>query len=145
MSARALGELLGSGVIERVEPDRAAADRELFVARRHITTAASVARSDPTGAFAVGYDAIRKAITAHMRASGYRTRKGPGHHARIGRYAVAAIDAPEVTGHLQGYDDLRLLRNQSQYEGLEVEPEEVDELIAHARAIVGAIRDDLGL
>jgi hypothetical protein len=97
MSARALGELLGSGVIERVEPDRAAADRELFVARRHITTAAPVARSDPTGAFAVGYD------------------------------------------------DLRLLRNQSQYEGLEVEPEEVDELIAHARAIVGAIRDDLGL
>jgi hypothetical protein len=145
MSRRALAELLESGQVARVEPDLPAAAEELAVGRRHITTAASVAGTDPTAAFAVGYEAVRKAISAHMRANGYRARKGQGHHARIGRYALAALDAPAVAGHLDAFDALRLLRNQSQYEGLEIEPAEVDELLVHARAIVGAIGDDLSL
>lgn len=145
MSRRAVAALLENGQLARVEPDTSAAADELDVACRHIASADTLRESDPSAAFAVGYEAVRKAISAHMRAGGYRTRKGPGHHVRIGRYALAALEAPAVVGHLEAFDELRLLRNQSQYEGLEIVPEEVDELLVHARAIVGAIGDDLGL
>jgi HEPN domain len=91
----------------------------------------------------VGYEAIRKAISAHMRATGYRARKGFGHHERVARYAGAALAGAGIDEDLRAIDQLRLLRNQSQYEGLEVEPAEVEELLVHARAIVGAIGDDL--
>ena len=143
MTAEALSALLDAGTIERVEPDPRFAERELRVAREHIESAASLAERDPTAGFAVGYEAIRKAISAHMRATGYRARKGVGHHERIGRYARAVLAKAGIGEDLQAIDQLRLLRNQSQYEGLEIEPGEVAELLIHARAIVGAIGDDL--
>lgn len=144
MTGDALARLLADGAIERVAPDRPAAGAELDVARRHLESAALLASSDPTAAFAVGWEAIRKAVAAHMRARGVRARRGPGQHERTGRYARAALAGAGIDPHLDAIDDLRLLRNQSQYEGLAVEPAEVHELLAHARAIVGAIRDDLG-
>lgn len=139
-----IGVLVSQRIVERVPADPATAGTELRVARRHVESAALVAESDPTAAFALGYDAIRKAIAAHMRARGLRVRSAAGHHRRAGRYAVAALDDREVAGHLEAFDHLRRLRNQSQYDGLEVEPHEVAELLVHARAIVDAVGDDLG-
>lgn len=145
MTADALSSLLANGTIERVEPDRRTAGRELGVAREHIESAVLLAERDPAAAFAVGYDAIRKAISAHMRAAGHRVKKGRGHHERVARYARAALADADIGEDLLAIDQLRLLRNQSQYEGLQVEPAEVEEQLVHARAIVGAIGDDLGL
>jgi HEPN domain len=139
-----IAALLADGTIERVEPDVVAAERELRIARRHLETAEQISPTDPEAAFAVGYDAIRKAIAAHMRATGFRVRRGSGHHRRVGDYALAALDEWDVVLDLEAFDQLRQLRNQSQYDGLAVEPEEVAGLLVHARAIVGAIGRDLG-
>ena len=136
--------LLGSNAIEHVEPDPDTARQELDAARRHIDSAARIADLDPTAAFVVGYDAMRKAISAHMRASGYRVKRGGGQHHRTGRYALAALDDLNVEDHIESFDSLRQLRNQSEYDALMVEPDEVAEVLEHARALVNAVAADLG-
>jgi hypothetical protein len=140
-----LRRLLADGVIERTEPDRDGASQELATARLHLDSAASIARSDPTAAFAVGYEAMRKAIAAHMRWDGFRVKPGRGHHHRTGRYALAALEGRQARAHVEAFDELRLLRNQSQYEGLMVEPQDLAELLSHARALVAAVGEDLDL
>ncbi len=145
MGEAELLRLLAEKAIERVETDRETARQELDGAKRHLESAASIADADPTAAFAVSYDAMRKAISAHMRASGYRVKKGPGHHQRTGRYALAALDDLHVEDHIEAFDSLRQLRNQSEYDALMVEPDEVEEILEHARALVGAVSAALDL
>ena len=143
MSDAELQALVTEGLIAPAPADPNLAQMELEIAGVHVESAAGLAERDPIGAFALGYDAVRKAISAHMRASGYRVTKGPGHHIRVGRYAVAALDSPGAFDHLAALDGLRLLRNQSQYDGLGVESSEVEELLVHARAMVAIVRQDL--
>ena len=145
MGEAELLRLLAEKAIERVETDRETARQELDGATRHLESAASIADADPTAAFAVGYDAMRKAISAHMRASGYRVKRGSGHHQRTGRYALAALDGLHVEDHIEAFDSLRQLRNQSEYDALMVEPDEVAEVLEHARALVSAVSVDLDL
>lgn len=111
------------------------AREKIATARRHISAAAEIAELDPTLAFTGLYDAMRKAILAHMRAHGYRITKGPGGHVKTGEYALAALDALEIEGHLDEFDALRQLRNQSEYEALFVQADEVEQALTHARAI----------
>lgn len=131
--------LLAERKLERVEPDPQTAREEIETARRHIAAAAQIAELDPTLAFTGLYDAMRKAIQAHMRAHGYRLSKGPGAHVRTGEYALAALDELDIEAHLDQFDALRQLRNQSEYEALFVEPDDVEQALAHARAIVDAV------
>lgn len=145
MSRRALQELLANGALERVAADIETARQELDTARRHAQTAQAIADADPTAAFAVGYDAMRKAISAHMRAGGYRVARRQGHHHWTGRYASAAIGGAGVRAHIEAFDDLRQLRNQSEYEALLVEPRDVAELLDHANGLITAIARDLGV
>ena len=58
--------------------------------------------SDSTLAFTALYDAIRKAISAHMRAHGYRVGRGPGAHAKTGEYAQAAEHASVIVEAITG-------------------------------------------
>jgi hypothetical protein len=85
--------LLADRKITRVDPDLVTALEEIATARRHIAAAAEIAELDPTLAFTGLYDAMRKAIQAHMRANGYRVSKGTGGHRKTGEYARAALDA----------------------------------------------------
>ncbi len=124
-------------------PDPETARAEIDIARRHIASAAKVMADDPTLACAALYDAMRKAITAHMRSRGYRVTRGPGAHVKTGKYALAALDHLDVGPHLDEFDALRDLRNQSEYEALHVEADEVRDALEHARAIVEAIAADL--
>lgn len=145
MGERELQRLLSGGGLERVTPDTETARQEVEAARRHVESAHTIAEADPTAAFAIGYDAMRKAISAHMRASGVRVKKGPAHHQRTGAYALAALDELDVDAHIEAFDGLRQLRNQSEYDALMVEPAELAELLGHARALVAAVGSDLGL
>jgi hypothetical protein len=77
MGEREIEALLSDRIVERVPADPTTAEAELDVAHRHIATAALVAESDPAAAFAIGYDAIRKAIAAHMRAHGFACARRP--------------------------------------------------------------------
>jgi len=143
VSKEELDELVAEGVIEPVAPDPETARIELEQARLHVESAAEIAERDPVAAFALGYDAIRKALSAHMRARGYRVTKGKGHHARTGRYAIAAIDDARLDEHLEAFDELRQLRNQSEYDALLLDSEDVTDALARADAIINAVDDDM--
>jgi hypothetical protein len=143
MTQEDVDALVADGVIERVAADPETARFELAQARLHVETAAEIAERDPVAAFALGYDAIRKALSAHMRSRGYRVTKGKGHHLRTGRYAFAAIDDPRVEEHLEAFDELRQLRNQSEYDAVLVGLDEVEDALARADAIIQAVSNDL--
>jgi HEPN domain len=143
MSQEDLDELVAEGAIEPVVPDPETAQIELEQAQLHVESAAEIAERDPVAAFAIGYDAIRKALSAHMRSRGYRITRGTGHHVRIGRYALAAIDDPRLEEHLEAFDELRQLRNQSEYDAVVLDSDDANEVLAHADAVITAVADDL--
>jgi len=143
MSQEELDELVAEGVIEPVVPDPETARIELGQARLHVESAAEIAERDPVAAFAIGYDAIRKALSAHMRGRGYRVTKGKGHHTRTGRYAASAIDDAGVEEHVEAFDELRQLRNQSEYDALVLNADDVADALARAGAIINTVAKDL--
>lgn len=67
MSQEELDALVAEGAIESVAADPETARIELGQARLHVESAAEIAERDPVAAFAIGYDSIRKALSAHMR------------------------------------------------------------------------------
>lgn len=119
--------LLAERKIERVEADPETAREEIATARRHLAADSEIAELDSTLAFTGIYDAMRKAIQAHMRAHGYRITKGPGEHVKTGAYALAALDALDIEAHLD------------EFEALFVRPDEVARALIHARAVVEAV------
>lgn len=144
MSDQQIQALLAQGVLLRVEPDREAALRELATAQQHLESAERIAEDDRTAALAVAYEAARKAIGSHMRASGLRVAGSEGAHARTGEYGLATFDDPGLAGHFRAFDRIRRLRNRSQYDALLVEEGDVAFALEHARAIVLAVEADLG-
>ena len=144
MSEDDVARLVAEGVIRHAEADLRGARTELATARVHLETAAAIASRDPGAAYAISYDAARKAIAAHMRARGFRVGKGHGAHARIGVYAAAALDDHGIDEQLERYDELRRLRNQSEYDALLVDEADVGEAIDQAAAIVAAVERDIG-
>ncbi|MEX2211791.1 MAG: hypothetical protein WD689_08540 [Gaiellaceae bacterium] len=143
MTAAEIERLLAEKAIRRVTPDPETAGAEIDIARRHIESAEKIMADDSSLAFTALYDAMRKAIAAHMRSRGYRVTKGLGAHAKTGEYALAALDHLDVGAHLDEFDALRDLRNQSEYEALHVNVAEVREALEHASAIVEAVAGDL--
>lgn len=144
MTAADVRRLVSEGVIERVEPDSGTARDEIAAARQHIESVGRIVENDPVGAFAMAYDAMRKAISAQMRASGYRVTKGKGGHLRTGRYALAALDHLDIAEHIDAFDALRQLRNQSEYDALLVDETDVEEALGHARVLVAVVQTEIG-
>ena len=136
-------ELLRDGRIEHVEADSSAARDKLLEAKRHLDSAARIADADPAGAYALLYDAARKAIDAHMLASGYRvSRSRLGAHEATARYATAVLGK----GHgddARHFDRMRRNRNRSEYGAWEVGRSTVEADLRHARAIVLAVEREL--
>jgi hypothetical protein len=143
MTEAEVRKLLAEKKLREIAPDPETARAEIEVARRHVASAKTIMGSDSTLAFTALYDAIRKAISAHMRARGYRVGRGPGAHAKTGEYAQAALGHLGIGPHLDEFDALRDLRNQSEYEALSVEISEAREALEHASAIVETIAGDL--
>jgi hypothetical protein len=135
--------LLAGKKIRTVSPDPETAQAEIDVARRHIASAETIMVDDSALAFTALYDAMRKAIAAHMRSRGYRVTRGLGAHAKTGEYALAALLHLDIGSHLDEFDVLRDLRNQSEYEALHVDVEEVRNALEHVSVIVEAIASDL--
>lgn len=143
MTQEEIAALTAAGAIERVAPDPETARVELEQARLHVGSAAQISGRDPVAAFALAYDAIRKALSAHLRSRGYRVTKGSGHHLRLGRYAIAAIDDRRVEEHLEAFDALRRLRNQSEYDAVVLGSNDVEDALSRAEAIIRAVSNDL--
>ena len=135
--------LLAEKKIRTVSPDPETAQAEIDAARRHIASAETIMADDSTLAFTALYDAMRKAIVANMRSRGYRVTRGAGAHAKTGEYALAALDHLDISSHVDEFDALRDLRNQSEYEALKVNVKEVRKALEHVSVIVEAIAGDL--
>lgn len=127
--------LIADKHIELAYPDRAAADRMLGEARAHLKSAAQVADSDPTGAYALVYDAARKALAAVLENEGLRATSRGGHIAVYN--AVQAQLHPPMGGTLAPFDRMRRRRNAIEYkaEG-SVVADDVREDAIKAQAIV---------
>src|SRR5207244_5415021 len=107
-----LAALLREGRIERISADIRAARTKLAESKRHLDSAAAISKSDPAGAYALAYDAARKALDAHMLAKGYRVSKGRlGSHEATGLYGEAAMPRVE---EMNDFDRIRRNRNRSE-------------------------------
>jgi hypothetical protein len=136
-------QLIAGGAIVRVHGDAKAARTDTVAARAHLKSAAAVAQSDPVGAFSLAYDAIRKALIAHMRAHGLRVRSGVGAHYQTGRYGLGALGGRGVDDALGQFDTLRALRNRSEYSGALVKEADVHEAISYAEAVLNLVEENL--
>ena len=143
MGEAELRELVARKVLRPATADPETARAELDTARRHVTSAETILDDDPSLAFTALDDAMRKAISAHMRSRGHRTTSGPGAHVKSGQYAQAALDHLDITTYLDEFDALRNLRNQTEYDARHVDPDEVRDALDTVRAIVAAIANDL--
>jgi len=135
--------LVAEGVLVRVPADLDEARRELASAELHLQGAEAAAGVDPTGAFTLAYDAARKAVVAHMRAIGLRVRSRFGAHYQTGKYASAALTARGVDEHVVAFVDMRVVRNDTEYEGEIVLHSDAAEALSHARAIVAVVKRDI--
>lgn len=137
--------LVKEGRVERVEADRAAAGDKLEEARRHLDSAAVILESGPEGAYALLYDAARKAIDAHMLAAGYRVSKSRlGAHEATARYATSVLGSGPHGGHARHFDRMRRRRNRSEYGVWQVGRTTLEADLDHARGIVRAVGEQLG-
>lgn len=134
-------ELARRGRIVVIDADPEAARERLTIARRHLRTAAlAMDAGDPDAALAVLYDAARKAVTAHMLASGYRVRSGrPGAHEAVALYASAALGRGPHGDDVRALNRMRRDRNRSEYESWWAEGDELLADLDRARAIVAAV------
>jgi hypothetical protein len=144
MPASDVDALVAEGAIVRVQPDLEAARADLGAARAHLSSAPLAADVDAVGAFTLAYDAMRKAFVAHMRANGIRVRSGIGAHYQTGRYGLAALSGRGVDDALRAFDRLRSLRNRSEYRGALVKEADVHVALAHARAVVEVVSQEIG-
>ena len=92
-----IDELVRVGLLQRVPASAEAAQVLIDEARRHLASAEAIADNDPPGAYALTYDATRKAMAAVLAAQGLRATAAGG-HVVLHDAAEAQFDPP--LGHL---------------------------------------------
>jgi hypothetical protein len=132
----AVTALLIARRIEQVPADRRSALIRLTRAEEKLETARKVAAFDIEVAYVTGYDAMRIAITAHMLATGYRVRALPGAHEAVGIYADAVIASPST----HEFQRVRRRRNKAEYDDIAIGRADLSTDLAHAEAIIEAVR-----
>jgi hypothetical protein len=129
-------QLVTARRLEAVRADRATATVRLERAVEKLAAAKSVVEIDVEVAYVTMYDATRIAVTAHMLARGYRVRPIARAHEAVGDYAEAMITTPS-TAHFHA---LRRRRNKAEYDDIVVSRTDFDADLAHAEAIIDAVR-----
>jgi hypothetical protein len=125
--------------IEQVPVDRPSALLRLTRAEEKLDAARQIAAIDVEVAYVTAYDATRIAITAHMLAAGYRVRAIAGAHEAVGIYAEATITSPST----REFQRMRRLRNKSEYDDISIGRADLTADLAHAEAIIEAVRNGL--
>jgi hypothetical protein len=130
--------MIVEGRLDRVARNASQASRMLQSCLQHLETADQRADGDPSGSYALLYDAARKAVAAHMLFRGLRVTSRPGAHAAIVAYADAELAA--IGGeHLVHLDRMRRTRNATEYEERPITEAEVRNDLEHARFLVQTI------
>ena len=124
--------MLTAGELQQVPASRDRADLLLSQAGAHLTTARRVAADDPEGAFALVYDAARKALVALLENEGLRPTSQAGHH---GTYlAVKAQLDPPLGRTLRPFERMRRRRNEIEYPDFLGTPVSAEDVLEEARA-----------
>lgn len=108
-------EALATGRIQRLRPSMPAAGDMVNRARTHLRSAGLIADSDPTLAISACHDAARQAISAHMRASGYRVTAEAGAHRLVIQYADVVLAGIISEDDVVALDELRRDRHTAEY------------------------------
>lgn len=114
-------------------------------AGRHLKSARLIAGEDPEGAYALLYDAARKAVDAHLAANGLRVSKS-----RLGGHEATALYARAVVGGDHA-DDARALdrmpkqRNRVEYGAWHISVARLKADLTHAEGLVIAVERILDL
>jgi hypothetical protein len=107
-------------------------------------SASKIADDDAHGAYALIYDAARKAIAAHMLTTGYRVAASrPGAHAATAAYAEAQWDGTEYEESVRRFDRMRRNRNPAQYGSWHVGAPVLERDLQHSKNIVEAVEQAL--
>ncbi len=121
-----IDELVRRGLLQRVPASREAAQVMIAQARRHLASAEMIVDTDPQGAYALTYDAARKAMAAVFEAQGLRATAAGGH---IVLHDAAEAQFEPPLGHLfRPFNRMRVRRNQVEYASSEnpsMTPDEV--------------------
>ena len=134
--------MIVEGRLDRVGKNASQAGRMLRSCMQHLETADQRADGDPSGSYALLYDAARKAVAAHMLFNGLRVTNRPGAHAAIVTYAEAEL-VPIGKEHLEHLDRMRRTRNDTEYEERPISEREVRNDLTHARFLVVEIARSL--
>ena len=130
-------QMLSAGDLQRVPASREHADRLLEQARRHVSSTQNAAVADPEGAYALLYDAARKALTAILENQGVRPTSRGGHLAVY--HAVRAQLDPPMGRVLLPFDRMRRRRHDVEYPPAgapELRPEDVTEDVPKVTALL---------
>ena len=132
-----IDKMLADRELDNVRASREQADRLIDQAQTHLQSAAALSDSDPPGAYALAYDAARKALTAVLENQGLRPTSAGGH---IAVYeAVRAQFDPPLGKVLRPFDRMRRQRRDAEYpptDAPELTPDDVHEDLEKATAIV---------
>lgn len=138
-----IDDLIAQGLIERVRSDHESARSGVGEAQKHLRSVSAISSTDPNGAFALLWDASRKAIAAHMLAAGLRVKTDrPGAHRAVVIYAEAAL-AEMLVDHVAHFDRMRRTRNRSEYGPRTIMSDEVLADLVHAEALVAVVVEQL--
>jgi hypothetical protein len=138
VTSKVVQVMLVEGRVDRVARNSPQAGRMLRSCQQHLETAEQRAGDDPSGSYALLYDAARKAVAAHMLFHGLRVTSRPGAHAAIVTYAEAELAA--IGGdHLGHFDRMRRTRNDTEYEERPISEQEVRNDLTHAQFLVRAV------
>jgi len=144
--SRWLREALVTRDLQRVKPNMAAGGERINDARRHLRSAVLLREDDTTLALAGCHDAIRKAITAHLVATGLRARSGDGAHRLILDYARNELKGALDPADLDGADQIRRDRAVAEYGDFaaqKIDAARVDWAVAIAERIVDGVAREL--
>jgi hypothetical protein len=128
---------LADGHLQRVPANREHADRLLAQSHRHLATASHAAADDPEGAYALLYDAARKALWAILENEGLRPTTAGSHLAAY--HAVRAQLDPPMGAELRPFDRKRRHRKDAEYppaDAPELTTEDVEDDIPKVEAIL---------
>ena len=133
--------MLKADELQQVPASRERADLLLSQADTHLSTANRVAADDAEGAYALVYDAARKALVALLENEGLRPTSRAGHH---GIYlAVKAQLDPPLGKVLRPFERMRRRRNEIEYPDFVSAPISADDVleeVAAANVIVSMVR-----
>lgn len=138
MTSKIVQEMIVEGRLERLGRNSRQASRMLRSCMQHLETADQRAGADPSGSYALLYDAARKSVAAHMVFHGLRVTSRPGAHAAIVTYAEAELTAI-ANDHVAHLDRMRRTRNDTEYEERPITEKEVRNDLRHARFLVQAV------